>query len=441
MVILRWLLTETGRGEVAPKIVYYTLRGVMFLGSFVLEDWAIHELVQSPRQRRVAVILVASSSAIVPSVILGFLLVFGLFNRITFPAFILVPSLYLLPHFVRKPFTLLFLLLSALLTTLLALTTDSAFYTPTAPLSTIFTYPPPPLRALLYNLSPSNLSTHGLHPHYTHFLINLPLLLGPTLPLLLTPPYSPHLLVPLLGTAILSLIPHQEPRFLLPAIPLLLSSVRLPFTRSKIRLFVGAWVFFNLALGTIFGIFHQGGVMPMQIWLGADAHISQTNGTDVLWWRTYSPPVWLLDGKAAPQAPGASATADSLRTIDLMGIPFPALLSTISTHLPPCPAPPKRGAPAATNDTALIVVAPLSSLELDSYTSSATSASPIAANAKPGSRPDTREEYTWQHIHTERRHFNLDDLDFAEDGVFGTVGRVVGRRGLGAWRVGRRCGR
>ena len=33
----------------------------MFIASFVLEDWAIHELVQSPRQRRVAVILVASS--------------------------------------------------------------------------------------------------------------------------------------------------------------------------------------------------------------------------------------------------------------------------------------------------------------------------------------------------------------------------------------------
>ena len=33
----------------------------MFMGSFVLEDWAIHELVHSPRQRRVAVILVASS--------------------------------------------------------------------------------------------------------------------------------------------------------------------------------------------------------------------------------------------------------------------------------------------------------------------------------------------------------------------------------------------
>lgn len=33
----------------------------MFVLSFVLEDWAIHELVQSPRHRRVAVLLVASS--------------------------------------------------------------------------------------------------------------------------------------------------------------------------------------------------------------------------------------------------------------------------------------------------------------------------------------------------------------------------------------------
>jgi phosphatidylinositol glycan class Z len=61
MVILRWLWTETGKEEVAPKIIYYTLRVVMFIASFVLEDWAIHELVPSPRQRRIAIILVASS--------------------------------------------------------------------------------------------------------------------------------------------------------------------------------------------------------------------------------------------------------------------------------------------------------------------------------------------------------------------------------------------
>lgn len=61
MLVLRWVWTETGKEEVAPEIIYYTLRILMFILSFVLEDWAIHELVQSPRQRRLAVILVASS--------------------------------------------------------------------------------------------------------------------------------------------------------------------------------------------------------------------------------------------------------------------------------------------------------------------------------------------------------------------------------------------
>ena len=61
MVILRWLWTETGKEEVAPNTVYFTLRGVMFLSSFILEDWAIHELVHSRRQRRIAIIMVASS--------------------------------------------------------------------------------------------------------------------------------------------------------------------------------------------------------------------------------------------------------------------------------------------------------------------------------------------------------------------------------------------
>ena len=61
MVILRWVWTETGIEEVAPYIIYNTLRIVMFMLSFVFEDWAIHELVHSPRQRQVAVLLVASS--------------------------------------------------------------------------------------------------------------------------------------------------------------------------------------------------------------------------------------------------------------------------------------------------------------------------------------------------------------------------------------------
>lgn len=62
MLLLRWLWIGNGNdGEVPPIAVFWTLRALMFILSFVLEDWAIHELIQSPRHRRVAVLLVASS--------------------------------------------------------------------------------------------------------------------------------------------------------------------------------------------------------------------------------------------------------------------------------------------------------------------------------------------------------------------------------------------
>jgi phosphatidylinositol glycan class Z len=62
MLLLRWLWIGNGNdGEIPPVVVFWTLRVLMFALSFVLEDWALHELVQSPRHRRVAVLLVASS--------------------------------------------------------------------------------------------------------------------------------------------------------------------------------------------------------------------------------------------------------------------------------------------------------------------------------------------------------------------------------------------
>ena len=36
------------------------------------------------------------------SSLLGTLIVFGTFNRITFPAFLVAPCLLLIPHFLRK---------------------------------------------------------------------------------------------------------------------------------------------------------------------------------------------------------------------------------------------------------------------------------------------------------------------------------------------------
>lgn len=61
LVLLQWLWPRGLDDPVDPSAIYYTLRVVMFILSFVLEDWAIHELVRSPRYRRQAVVLVASS--------------------------------------------------------------------------------------------------------------------------------------------------------------------------------------------------------------------------------------------------------------------------------------------------------------------------------------------------------------------------------------------
>jgi phosphatidylinositol glycan class Z len=60
MYILRWLWEGFGY-EVSPSVVYWTLRVLMLTLSVVMQDWAVHELVESPRARSVAVPLVASS--------------------------------------------------------------------------------------------------------------------------------------------------------------------------------------------------------------------------------------------------------------------------------------------------------------------------------------------------------------------------------------------
>jgi phosphatidylinositol glycan class Z len=61
MALLKWIGAQDEHGLVDPSTTYFTLRLVMFALSFVLEDWAVHDLVRSPRHRREAVILVTSS--------------------------------------------------------------------------------------------------------------------------------------------------------------------------------------------------------------------------------------------------------------------------------------------------------------------------------------------------------------------------------------------
>lgn len=61
MLILQSLWNGLWTDTLPPYVVYWMLRILMFTLSFVLEDWALQELVTSPRQRRIAVLLTASS--------------------------------------------------------------------------------------------------------------------------------------------------------------------------------------------------------------------------------------------------------------------------------------------------------------------------------------------------------------------------------------------
>lgn len=275
--------------------------------------------------------------------------------------------------------------------------TDTVFYHGRdTPISTFFKSPViTPLNNLRYNSVSSNLAEHGHHPFYQHILINLPQLIGPAfVPVLTQFELSLPFTAAATGIALLSLIPHQEARFLLPAVPLILSSIRIP--PRYMQIFLWLWIPFNIALGGLMGVYHQGGIIPAQIWLGRSACQSNIKA-DVFWWKTYPPPKWLLDGQT-----------ENVRTFDLMGMPtneWP--LQICSAH-------------QSLSDRRKLLVAPRSATFLDRFLDG-SSMNSISLNE----------------IWTTRQHINLDDLDFGDDGFWATLKRVVGRRGLTIWDV--RC--
>ncbi|OTB02276.1 glycosyltransferase family 22 protein [Hypoxylon sp. CI-4A] len=468
MLLLRWLWIGNGNdGEIPPIAVFWTLRVLMFIISFVLEDWAIHELVQSPRHRTTAGLLVASSyvtwtfqthtfsnsietlvvawclvlierileasvgyaedfphvritkltpellqtSSFAASTVLGIVAVFGVFNRITFPAFLLIPGLRLIPHFIRRPLSLIVMAASGLMTVLIAVSLDTSFYTPhSITWSDLYRNPViTPLNNLQYNLSPSNLAEHGLHPWYQHILVNIPMLIGPAVVLLFTKPLlSLRLWSAISGIFVLSIFQHQEARFLLPSVPLLLSSVRLPKKKRRLNIWVGAWVCFNMIFGLLMGVYHQGGIVPAQVFLS-----NQPDATQAIWWKTYMPPIWLLNGKNAV-----------LKTRDVAGMAGDQLLEELD-RIATCDTPAdRRNREYLKESNGTYLVAPLSSTWLDPY---------LDNKGLDGLR--------FREVWRNSKHLNLDDLDWGEDGVWPTLKRVIGRRGLAAWRVTKSCGR
>lgn len=315
-----------------------------------------------------------------------------------------------------RPFSLVSLLLSGLVTTALAIAIDTEFYN-----SNVTTwgsliaspYTITPLNNLRYNLSSTNLAQHGLHPWYQH-MVNLILLLGPAI-LLIPHRVNLSLSSPLLsaipGIAALSASPHQEARFLLPTVPLILASLGLPKNRLHLKLWALTWLCFNVAMGFLMGSYHQAGIVPTQLHMAGIK-----DATNAIWWKTYSPPIWLLNGKN-----------EVLTTHDVMGMPASELRAKLTT-LATCH--PSNKQPLEDRVEGTYLIAPLSTPNLDSF---------LAGSDANGTLYPT--ELYMEEVWRYRMHLNLDDLDFADDGIWSTLKRVVGRRGIATWRVTKQCGK
>lgn len=290
----------------------------------------------------------------------------------------------------------------------IALAVDTSFYNSPATISWRQVLLKPvvtPVNNLFYNTSTINLAQHGLHPFYQHLVANLPQLLGPAFPLIfLYPRRTSRLYAAACGTFVLSCFPHQEARFLMPAVPLILSSVRLPRSKAILRAWIALWIAFNAAMGIFMGAYHQGGVVPAQMYLGR-----QHNVSSAFYWRTYNPPIWLLDGNAT-----------AIEVHNLMGTPVEDLTRQLIADAPCAGRTWKDRIGMQERNT--VLAAPFSATELDKYTQGDASL-------------ELRLTEVWRH----RQHLNLDDLDIPAEGVWGTLQRVIGRRGLVIWKVEKRC--
>ncbi|CAI5740940.1 unnamed protein product [Hyaloperonospora brassicae] len=318
----------------------------------------------------------------VQTVLLGSLLAVGVFTRFTFPAFFFPLGLELVRQqdallleaarkkedaraslLVRRLTSTLDVILQGvvafLIWAVLFVVVDTVFYRPDVfsgesnsvsllkiiARNTVIA----PLNNLLYNIQYDNLELHGVHPRVTHLALNMPMLFGPLFFIFLvqclrfpdrTVFGTACVLFPL---ACLSLAPHQEPRFMLPAIVPLhifavsngsMSTFRF-LTEHKLGMLL--WFVFNFALTLFFGVLHQGGVVPMLLslssmasssvespvtsasWLtntvcdfdGADKVAMQMLGlVPLVFAKTYMPPRFLLAGMTASSA---------FRVIDLAG--------------------------------------------------------------------------------------------------------------------------
>ncbi|CAH0562545.1 unnamed protein product [Brassicogethes aeneus] len=252
--------------------------------------------------------------------------VLGFFNRPTFLAFAIFPIFFWLYRGIGSKcvmslqfhLRILALIIFAIPTILIVIVIDSFFYgfltwgelgmLDMSINSFVFT----PLNFLKYNLDSDNLALHGIHPKFLHVAVNIPLLFNSlgiyAIVSIINYCYMIYqckfhllpsvrsikglmtlsILAPII---ILSLFPHQEPRFLIPLIlPLCYLHGNSVFpeqdnvivehdknsfkstntAKSENRLLIKLWILYNLSLFMLFGFIHQGGVYLATSYLHKD---------------------------------------------------------------------------------------------------------------------------------------------------------------------------
>lgn len=313
-------------GEIKPITMFYVLRLGFAVATWVLCDMAIDRLSTNKQEKVKNMVFVATSyvtwtfqshtfSNSIETILLfwclviihelkkaetdlflrhfdmallGFMIAFGVFNRITFPAFLILPGLALIQHFKTNPMTFVSFVISGVATAAAGVSIDTWCYGAGGYVIT-------PLNNLIYNIDATNLAEHGLHSRFNHLLVNLPYLLGPGMILLISKKYikSLPMQAAVSGLVVLSIFPHQEPRFLIPVVPLLCCCFDVSWLSSNgLNWFFVVWYLYNIILGVVMGTLHQGGVVPAQRFIGEN--LIKNNSNTFIWWQTYSPPIWLM---------------------------------------------------------------------------------------------------------------------------------------------------
>lgn len=289
---------------------------------------------------------------------LGTLISLGFFNRVTFIAWIILPGVFLQRLLSLEPFRFSILIISFALISHLIIMVDTKYFLGTSVSMSVYRgiiqnigHNLPlflkgegiviaPLNNLIYNLDESHLALHGIHSRLTHILCNYPLMVGPLLFFVIPIKNKYMRTTPALsligGILILSLVKHQEARFLLPSWPLIATTVTLdeenleksreenltlkdkvkaeefksePQGESNkwIKRVLSFHLIFSLFMSLFYGMVHQAGIIPAMSEINKQVINNSTDTPTIIFWRTYKPPTWMLNFEHFPTDHGLSS--------------------------------------------------------------------------------------------------------------------------------------